>query len=139
MSSKDGCEEEEVVVEEEAAEAGRGVGGWKRGYARVCTAADGAHGLGGGGQPRDDLGLELLKALEARAVVLEAARRARLAAVVVVRDVGGDGVEEVVVVRDEYDGDALQPHQVLGQPVDRVAVEVVGRLVEQQQLWLGEG
>merc|ERR1719223_901520 len=51
------------------------------------AAADGAHGLGGGGQPRDDLGLELLEVLEARAVVLEAARRARLAAVVVVRDV----------------------------------------------------
>ena len=89
-------------MEEEEAEAGRGVRGLEEGgYARLCTAADGAHGLGGGGQAGRNLGLELLEGLEAHRVVDEAARLARLAAVVVVRDVGGDVVDEVVVVRDD--------------------------------------
>ena len=55
------------------------------------------------------------------------------------RDVGAHVVDEVVVVRDDADGDALEREQVRLEPVDGVAVEVVGRLVEQQQLGLRAG
>ena len=53
--------------------------------------------------------------------------------VVDVGDVGADGVEEVAVVGDDH-AHPLVTHQELAQPVDRVEVEVVGRLVEQQRL-----
>ena len=50
---------------------------------------------------------------------------------------GGDGVDEVAVVADEQQG-AAPAHQVLLEPGDRVDVEVVGGLVEDQQVGLGD-
>ena len=117
--------EEEVVVEEEAVEAGRGGG---RGCREVPPPT--APMVLAAVVPRDDLGLELLKSL--KPVRSTRGGTARPLAAVVVRDVGSDGVEEVVVVRDEM---MVTPSSLTRclQPVDRVAVEV-GRLVEQQQL-----
>ena len=57
--------------------------------------------------------------------------------VVDVRRVRADGVQEVPVVRDD-DQRAFVPDQELAQPVNRVEVEVVGRLVEQQRLRMAE-
>ena len=57
--------------------------------------------------------------------------------VVDVGDVRADRVEEVAVVRDD-DQRAVVADQEVAQPVDRVEVEVVGRLVEQQRLRLAE-
>ena len=57
--------------------------------------------------------------------------------VVDVRRVRADGVQEMPVVRN-HDQRAFIPHQELAQPVDRVEVEVVGRLVEQQRLRMAE-
>ena len=52
-------------------------------------------------------------------------------------DVRADGVQEVAVVRDD-DQRAVVADEELPQPVDRVEVEVVGRLVEQQRLGMAE-
>ena len=51
-------------------------------------------------------------------------------------DPGADGVQEPTVVADHQHGDTalLQFAQVLGQPVHRLHVEVVGRLIEHQQV-----
>ena len=51
-------------------------------------------------------------------------------------DPGADGVQEPAVVADHQHGDTtlLQFAQVLGQPVHRLHVEVVGRLIEHQQV-----
>ena len=57
--------------------------------------------------------------------------------VVDVGDVRADRVQEVAVVRDD-DQRAVVADEELAQPVDRVEVEVVGRLVEQQRLRLAE-
>mmetsp|Transcript_19691 Transcript_19691/g.58405 ORF Transcript_19691/g.58405 Transcript_19691/m.58405 type:complete len:447 (-) Transcript_19691:1023-2363(-) len=52
--------------------------------------------------------------------------------VVQVDDVGGHAVEEVAVVRHHHQR-LLPPHQVLLQPQNRAQVQVVRRLVQQQQ------
>ena len=57
--------------------------------------------------------------------------------VVDVGDVRADAVQEVAIVRDD-DQRAVVADQELAQPVDRVEVEVVGRLVEQQRLRMAE-
>ena len=57
--------------------------------------------------------------------------------VIDVGGVRGDGVEEVPVVRDG-DQRAVVARQEILQPVDRVEIEVVGGLVEQQRLRLAE-
>ncbi|EOD69495.1 30S ribosomal protein S5 [Amycolatopsis vancoresmycina DSM 44592] len=48
---------------------------------------------------------------------------------------GRDGVEEPPVVRDDHDGD-LPGQQVVGEPADTLDVQVVGRLVEHDQVEL---
>ena len=76
------------------------------------------------------LGQALLLLLEpARVVALE---RDALAAVEL-EDPAGDVVEEVAIVGHGHDG-ALVLLEVALQPGDRLGVEVVGRLVEQQQV-----
>ena len=62
--------------------------------------------------------------------------RNALAAVEFENPLGGV-VEEVAVVGDGHHG-AGEAHQELLQPFDRFGVEVVGRLVEQQHVGLGE-
>ena len=57
--------------------------------------------------------------------------------VVDVGDVRADVVQEVAVVRDD-DQRAVVAHEELAQPVDRIEVEVVRRLVEQQRLRVAE-
>ena len=57
--------------------------------------------------------------------------------VVDVRDVRAHLVEEVAVVRD-HDQRAVVLDEELAQPVDRVEVQVVGRLVQQQRLRVAE-
>ena len=56
------------------------------------------------------------------------------AAAVDFQDPAGDVVEEVAVVGDDQDR-ALVLDQVLLQPANRLGVEVVGGLVQQQHLW----
>jgi hypothetical protein len=58
-------------------------------------------------------------------------------AAVELEDPARDVVEEIAVVGDGHDG-ALVVGQVALEPCDRLGVEVVGRLVEQQQVGLGE-
>ena len=48
-------------------------------------------------------------------------------------DVGADGVEEVPVVRDHHEGFAVVLQEIL-EPDDRADVQVVRRLVQQQQI-----
>mmetsp|Transcript_21308 Transcript_21308/g.68819 ORF Transcript_21308/g.68819 Transcript_21308/m.68819 type:complete len:244 (-) Transcript_21308:1370-2101(-) len=119
----------------------------RRGRGRAVDRRVNFRGLGWGGtggkrcvvharQTGGDLGLEALELGEGHRVVDELARLAQLAAIVVVGDVGADGVDEVIVVRDDGDGDALEVEQVVGEPVDGLAIEVVGGLIEQQQLRL---
>ena len=57
--------------------------------------------------------------------------------VVDVEDVGGDVVEEALVVRDDERHAAVAGEELL-QPADREDVEVVGRLVEQQRVGAAE-
>ena len=57
--------------------------------------------------------------------------------VVDVGDVRADRVQEVAIVRDD-DQRAVVADEELAQPVDRVEVEVVRRLVEQQRLRMAE-
>src|SRR6185369_13523390 len=52
-------------------------------------------------------------------------------------DPPGDVVEEVPVVRDRNDGSRIVGEEAL-EPSDRLGVEMVGRLVEQQQVWRRE-
>eukprot|EP00982_Pelagococcus_subviridis_P010507 31003-Pelagococcus_subviridis.AAC.11 len=59
-------------------------------------------------------------------------RRQRL--ILEVHDVGGDGREEVVVVRDHEHGRVRQRAEVRGEPVDRADVEVVRRLVQEEEV-----
>ena len=75
-------------------------------------------------------GQALLLLLQPRRVV--ALEREALAAIEL-EDPLGDVVEEVAVVGDRDDGARVVPEELL-QPVDRLGVEVVGRLVEQQQV-----
>ena len=49
-------------------------------------------------------------------------------------DAGGDPVQEGAVVGDRDDA-SLEVDQQVFQPFDRVQVEMVGRLVEQQHIW----
>ena len=58
-------------------------------------------------------------------------------AAVELEDPAGDVVEEVAIVGDGHDR-ALVLGEVALQPADRLGVEVVGRLVEQQQVRLGQ-
>ena len=57
--------------------------------------------------------------------------------VVDVGDVRAHRVQEVAIVRD-HDQRAFVADEEIAQPVDRVEVEVVGRLVEQQRLRIAE-
>ena len=57
--------------------------------------------------------------------------------IVDVRGVRADAVQEVPIVRD-HDQRAFVAEQELAHPVDRIEVEVVGRLVEQQRFRLAE-
>ena len=79
----------------------------------------------------------LLLLREARLLLLEPARVVALerdaAAAVELEDPAGDVVEEVAVVGDGDDR-ALVVGEVALQPGHRLGVEVVGRLVEQQQV-----
>ena len=79
--------------------------------------------------------------LEAGALLLEPARVVALvgdpAAAVELEDPAGDVVEEVAVVGDRDDRAAVVA-QVLLEPRHRLGVEVVGRLVEQQQVGLAQ-
>jgi hypothetical protein len=68
-------------------------------------------------------------------VVLVVAAELAEPAVLQLEDAGRDGVEHVAVVRDEQDGAAHRAHHPL-EPLDRLGVEVVGRLVEDGQLRL---
>jgi hypothetical protein len=54
-----------------------------------------------------------------------------------VRDARDDGVEEEPVVGDQDDGVWIVVEVGL-QPVARLEVEMVGRFVEQQEIWLAE-
>jgi hypothetical protein len=49
----------------------------------------------------------------------------------------GDVIEEVAVVGDRDDG-ALVIAQMMFEPRHRLGVEVVGRLVEEEDIWFGE-
>ena len=57
--------------------------------------------------------------------------------VIDVGDVGANAVEEVAIVRDD-DQHAFVLVQKILQPVDRIEIEVVGRLVQQQRLRMSE-
>jgi hypothetical protein len=72
-----------------------------------------------------------------RAGSRRSARVARQLAAVELDDAGGDVVEEHAVVGDDHDRAAEVADQLL-QPQDAVEVEVVGGLVEQQQVGLGD-
>ena len=79
----------------------------------------------------------LLLLREALLLLLEPARVVALegdaAAAVELEDPAGDVVEEVAIVGDGHDG-ALVLGEVALEPRDRLGVEVVGGLVEQQQV-----
>ena len=111
------------------------------------AARRGLAGAGAGAEPRDEvlqlrdllLALRVLRfdagadlGLGQHHVVVAAGIRDD-GLIVDVGGVGADVVEEVAIVRDD-DQRALVAHQELAQPVDRVEVEVVGRLVQQQRL-----
>src|SRR5690606_27781942 len=72
----------------------------------------------------------------ARLVLRETARIRAQAPAIELDDAGRDAVEEAPVVRDD-DQRAAQAAQQLFEPGDRFDVEVVGRLVEQQQVRIG--
>ena len=82
-----------------------------------------------------------LLAGEAGQLLLEPARVVALerdaAAVVELEDPLGDVVEEVAVVGDRDDGARVLLEEAL-QPLDRLGVEVVGRLVEQEQVGVAQ-
>ena len=82
-------------------------------------------------QRGDNLGLEALKILEAHGVVGQVL-------IVEVNDVGEDVREEVVVVRHQADGGVREGLEVVGEPGDRGGVQVVGGLVEEQDLGVPE-
>ena len=83
----------------------------------------------------------LLLDLEPRLLLVEPRRVVALerepAAAVELEDPAGDVVEEVAVVRDRDDGALVVGEEAL-EPGDRLGVEVVRRLVEQQQVGRGE-
>ena len=54
-----------------------------------------------------------------------------------VHDVGGYGIQEVPVVRDDDDGVVVVGQEIL-QPADGVDVQVVGRLVEDEHVRIAE-
>ena len=91
-----------------------------------------------GALPRVD---GLLLAAHALQLLLEPARVVALerdpATAVELEDPLGDVVEEVAVVGDRHDGARVLLEEAL-EPVDRLGVEVVGRLVEQQQVGVAE-
>ena len=106
-----------------------------------------ALGLPGAGRHADPLELALERALaglvrlllvgEARLLLLEPRRVVALprdaVAAVELEDPAGHVVEEVAVVGDGDDGARVVAEEAL-EPRDRLGVEVVGRLVEQQQV-----
>ncbi|EFK95644.1 conserved hypothetical protein, partial [sediment metagenome] len=81
--------------------------------------------------------LRLLLTRQARLLLVQPARVVALegetAAVVELQDPGRDVVEEVAVVGHQHDG-AVVLLQVVLEPGHRLGVEVIGRLVEQQQV-----
>ena len=83
----------------------------------------------------------LLLAAQALELLLEPARVVALerdpATAVELEDPLGDVVEEVAVVGDRDDGARVLLQEAF-EPVDRLGVEVVGRLVEQQQVGVAE-
>ena len=68
-----------------------------------------------------------------RQIVAVAAGPAAQLAAIDVDDARGDLLDEAAVVRDEQNGAGMSSHGVL-EPFDRTDVEMIGRLVEQQQL-----
>ena len=54
-----------------------------------------------------------------------------------VRDPCYDRVQEIAVVRDEYHGVRIGSEVCL-EPVARVEIEMIGRFVEQQEVWLAK-
>ena len=109
-----------------------------------ARATLGLASLGAGAHPLE-LGLHLLGAagvllvlrLEARCLLLEVGGVVALVGVelpaVHLADPLGHVVEEVAVVRDGHDGTGIGMEELL-EPEDRLRVEVVGRLVEEQQV-----
>ena len=108
----------------------------------------GLAGLGRGGDPLAFLGQRPLARrvlaaflLEPLLLLLQPGRVVALvgdaAAAVEFEDPAGDVVEEVAVVGDDQDRARIGA-QMPFEPVDRLGVEMVGRLVEQQQLGLFE-
>ena len=79
-------------------------------------------------------GEAFLLLLQPRAVV---ARERDAAAAIELEDPLGDVVEEVAVVGDRHDRAGVVLQELL-EPVDALGVEVVGRLVEQQQVGAAE-
>ena len=78
-----------------------------------------------------EIGFALLEILRVVGVVLgDLAQRQ-------VGDVRDDGIEEVAVVRDHDDGSWIR-YQIFLEPVTRLEIEMIGRLVEQQQIGLAE-
>ena len=92
-------------------------------------------------QPLLQLGVLAALDREALGLLLQVGRVVALvgvrAAAVELEDPLGDVVEEVPVVGDGQDG-ALVVGEVLLEPQHALGVEVVGRLVEQQQVGLGQ-
>mmetsp|Transcript_2694 Transcript_2694/g.5666 ORF Transcript_2694/g.5666 Transcript_2694/m.5666 type:complete len:276 (-) Transcript_2694:1624-2451(-) len=76
--------------------------------------------------------------MEPHRIVHKLARLAELAAVVIMGDVRAHSIDEIVVVGDDGHGDALEREEMGGEPIDSIAVEVVGRLVEEEELRLVE-
>ena len=72
-----------------------------------------------------------------RHVLVVVARVDAQLAVIQIRHVGADGVQEVTVVRDDDHG-AFTIVEHLLQPADGVDVQVVGRFVQQQDVGVGE-
>src|SRR5262249_61405589 len=96
-------------------------------------------GLGGGGAAARRLGLPLVRErllfrLEPRGVV---ALERDAAAAVELEDPAGDVVEEVAVVRHRDDGALVVREEAL-EPEHRLRVEMLRRLVEQEQVGRGE-
>ena len=83
-----------------------------------------------------DRGFMLLASGACFEVVLVAAAMRVQRLVVYLDDAGGDAVEQVAIVGDE-DQCRRTSQEVILQPVDRVDVEVVGRLVEDEQVTVG--
>ena len=108
--------------------------------------------LGGLGAETVDEGLQLLAAVLLLLAGL-GGERARLAplrleraeialverqlAALEMQNMGGDGVEQIAIMADDEDAGRIA-REIIDQPERALEIEVIGRLVEQQQLGLGE-